>query len=101
MSRLRALRSLAEEWGMLLRVIIILSLRNFLACLNLINHWKKPTQYKKQTKQENCWRFLKFFLQFAIAPTGGWRLIKRAIKNMFQGELLLEGAASGNKKPLH
>ena len=39
-------------YGMLLQVIIILSLRNVLVCLNQINHWNKPTQYKKQIKQK-------------------------------------------------
>ena len=55
-------------YGMLLQVIIILSLRNVLVYLNQINHWNKPTQYKKQIKQHNFFfsRFLKFF--YAIAP---------------------------------
>ena len=45
MSCLSVLRPEAGELGMLLRIIIILS------CLNQINHWNKPTQYKKQVKK--------------------------------------------------
>ena len=56
-SRLKALRPLAGELGMLLRIIIILSLGNFLACLKQINHWYKPTQYEKQTKQKKIAAF--------------------------------------------
>ena len=38
---------LSGELDVLLRIIIILSLRNILVCLNEINYWNKATQYKK------------------------------------------------------
>ena len=37
---------------MLLQVITILSFRNFLVCVNQLNHWNKATQYKKRKKKK-------------------------------------------------
>ena len=83
--------------------------------LNQINHWNKPTQYKKQIKQFLIlfifWRFLTVF--FAIPPNSS--SLSYAIyaiksekegqvdgtKNVFKGERLFEGDAWGNKESLH
>ena len=86
--------------------------------LNQINHWNKPTQYKKQIKQFLIlfiylfiylfifWHFLTFFFFAIPSNSSSLRYAIYAInsekegqvdgtKNVFEGERLFEGDAWG------